>query len=160
MSDFTISPRTRPRPFTFPNERRGLISPIWGPSSHVGLRKTWAITQHVLPRLCLARRDIDAGVRRCADPRAMRRATPSPSSSSSPLPLGGIRDQEKRQKAAWVCAGWGLSFETRQSRETTWRFPSVPPSLLCLGPGATKLSVVFSPKAVGNENKLGGFIFY
>ena len=29
-----------------------------------------------------------------------------------------------------------------------------------LGPGATKLSVVFSPKAVGNENKLGGFIFY
>ena len=30
-----------------------------------------------------------------------------------------------------------------------------------LGPGATKLSVVFSPKAEGNnENKLGGFIFY
>jgi hypothetical protein len=29
-----------------------------------------------------------------------------------------------------------------------------------LGPCATKLSVVFSPKAVGNENKLGGFIFY
>jgi hypothetical protein len=46
---------------------------------------------------------------------------------------------------------WGLRYEDNNE---------VRISRTNLGPCATKLSVVFSPKAVGNENKLGGFIFH